>query len=490
MLLQHGIEIASGFSGHMCSEDSLLFHIAAFIKHTGFESEVPVESRLRVASVADMDHRVRDVLLAREVLQPLRVFGQIESQVRPDIMGKLRQERDEATEAHSSLEELYRTQLDWLLENRSEAFELQTRQMFCFKNCAEVPILSAAQRCRLLAPRVSTDEEERRPVQLHLAGTPCVAYSPRGSRLGLNHETSLVLAIYLAQRVAYAEKGLEDVCFHENSVCFPAEAEVHRVLEKVGTHKCITVRFGCQQEGWPFSRSRTFTCMYNTSTMVWLGPHDSESIDEDFNELFGKQYPVVDGSMFMVSTDAEVEQEQKEQRKRRRRHDAEDAETDADAILTRGQEKRKKRFEEFYVSEVQSPHAAFADINQNPPRSRVGPNITAITCKAQIYSWRHARLATTYETMLCMGLPGSRSGPPVGDCGLYSPNELSYEKMGWRARMQIVGNGQHMSSNGAFMLYCLSQLMATSDMVADVNYELKFCCDDDTGSDDDEEDVA
>ena len=35
-----------------------------------------------------------------------------------------------------------------------------------------------------------------------------MAYSPRGSRLGLSHETSLVLAIYLAQCVAYAEKGL------------------------------------------------------------------------------------------------------------------------------------------------------------------------------------------------------------------------------------------------------------------------------------------
>ena len=62
--------------------------------------------------------------------------------------------------------------------------------------------------------------------------------------------------------------------------------------------------------------------------------------------------------------------------------------------------------------------------------------------------------------------------------------------MGWHKRMRIVGNGQHMSSNGAFMLYCLSNLMMASDMVADLKYELIFHCGDDIGSDDDEEDGA
>ena len=81
-------------------------------------------------------------------------------------------------------------------------FNLYIREQFCYKNHSDIRVLSASQR-RLLVPEAVV---ERRPLQVHFAGTPCVAYSPRGRRLGLGDDSSLLLAIYLAERVAFAEK--------------------------------------------------------------------------------------------------------------------------------------------------------------------------------------------------------------------------------------------------------------------------------------------
>lgn len=481
LFVYHGIEISSDFSGHMCSEDSLLFHVSAFLKHNGF-GDLSVESLLRVARVSDSDRKVRKLLLARSALKPMRVFGQMEGKLKQGIIDMLLQERTEAKTQGSNIEKVYRKQLDWLLRNRSVVFNLFIREQFCYKNNKDIRVLSASQR-RLLVPEAVV---ERRPLQVHFAGTPCVAYSPRGRRLGLGDDSSLLLAIYLAERVAFAEKNLEDVCFHENSVTFPAESELHDTLENAGTHKCITLRFSCLEEGWPFCRQRTFTCMYNVKTMIWTGAKCPKQIDKEFNNLFCNRYPVVDGSVFMVSSPADTELEQKEQQEQRRKRNI----GCVGDVLSWGQAKRKKMFEEVFEDQLQKSRAVFADINQLPPRHKLSPNINALTRKAQIYSWQDDRLATTYETMLCMGLPGSKSLPPVGDCGLYSPNASVYEEIGCRGRMQMVGNGQHLSSNGAFMLYCFANLMMVSDTVAELQHQLKFNNDMDTDFDDDDSDLG
>ena len=177
---------------------------------------------------------------------------------------------------------------------------------------------------------------------------------------------------------------------------FPAESELHDTLENAGTHKCITLRFSCLEEGWPFCRQRTFTCMYNVKTMIWTGAKCPKQIDKEFNNLFCNRYPVVDGSVFMVSSPADTELEQKEQQEQRRKRNI----GCVDDVLSGGQAKRKKMFEEVFEDQLQKSRAVFADINQLPPRHKWSPNINALTRNAQIYAWQEARLATTYETML------------------------------------------------------------------------------------------
>ena len=54
----------------------------------------------------------------------------------------------------------------------------------------------------------------------------------------------------------------------------------------------------------------------------------------------------------------------------------------------------------------------------------------------------------------------------------------------------MVGNGQHLSSNGAFMLYCFANLMMVSDTVAELQHQLKFNNDMDTDFDDDDSDLG
>eukprot|EP00415_Alexandrium_ostenfeldii_P003685 UN3685 len=182
----------------------------------------------------------------------------------------------------------------------------------------------------------------------------------------------------------------------------------------------------------------------------------------------------------MVSTAAEVEAEQQEQRMSRRSYVS-----DEGSLLPRGQCKRKRLFEATYATSINGDQAAFADLNQNPGQSTVSPHFNAITRNVAIYSWRNKRLATTSETMLCMGLLGSREGPPVGDCNVYPPNAASYAEMSWRGRMSLVGNGQHFSSTGAFMMYCISNLVLVHDTITDLDHPLQFHGDTDIDTDGD-----
>ena len=59
--------------------------------------------------------------------------------------------------------------------------------------------------------------------------------------------------------------------------------------------------------------------MYNVKTMIWTGAKCPKQIDKEFNNLFCNRYPVVDGSVFMVSNPADTELEQKEQQEQRRK---------------------------------------------------------------------------------------------------------------------------------------------------------------------------
>eukprot|EP00969_Alexandrium_andersonii_P304076 13441752-Alexandrium_andersonii.AAC.1 len=69
--------------------------------------------------------------------------------------------------------------------------------------------------------------------------------------------------------------------------------------------------------------------------------------------------------------------------------------------------------------------------------------------------------------MLAQGSPVIDHGPRLGRAKSFSPNANVLASMTYKQRVQLNGNGQHMSSIGAFVMFCFAHLMLRDDSLVD-----------------------
>ena len=67
------------------------------------------------------------------------------------------------------------------------------------------------------------EEPAHRPLQVEVAGVTCLGWTAAGAHLRDTHQSELAHAVWMEERVARAEAGLEDVGFIECAPRYPAE---------------------------------------------------------------------------------------------------------------------------------------------------------------------------------------------------------------------------------------------------------------------------
>ena len=144
---------------------------------------------------------------------------------------------------------------------------------------------------------------QAKEADLHVAGTPCVDFSSRGSRQGLAGKTSAALIAWIGQRLRIQEAFI----IQENVPSFPTDI-LQKVLGQV--YFIDVVVLDPHAFGWPIARKRKFTLLrHRLKTGAVTQPLNM------FCELFLREPPVqfADGrpawEVFLVATPHELMEE-------------------------------------------------------------------------------------------------------------------------------------------------------------------------------------
>ena len=161
------------------------------------------------------------------------------------------------------------------------------------------------------------EEPAHRPLQFEVAGVTCLGWTAAGAQLRDTHQSELAHAVWMEERVARAEAGLEDVGFIECAPRYPAEQRLGKdisdcaignagsgdqlaVVAPTSGQFAVFVRTGPEYFGHPSCRHRLLGAMINNSTTIWTGP-EKEKVAEDFQDAFWRS-PRVQGSILLCDS--------------------------------------------------------------------------------------------------------------------------------------------------------------------------------------------
>eukprot|EP00971_Amphidinium_carterae_P288090 5719376-Amphidinium_carterae.1 len=102
--------------------------------------------------------------------------------------------------------------------------------------------------------------------------------------------------------MALAERLEEDIAWLECTPKYPIEAKFKSPLSS--THRCLSVRVGPELLGWPHRRMRVLGAAVNLKTMVWVGPDTQAEIAADFAARFHRSC-CLPGSVFLQASEDE-----------------------------------------------------------------------------------------------------------------------------------------------------------------------------------------
>eukprot|EP00969_Alexandrium_andersonii_P216919 9581216-Alexandrium_andersonii.AAC.1 len=104
-----------------------------------------------------------------------------------------------------------------------------------------------------------------------------------------------------------------------------------------------------------------------------------------------------------------------------------------------------------------------ADLNQWPRYAHRGPKLGSLLRQTGLWSWTRNRPWGSRALMVAQGSPVVDHGPRLGRAKSFSPNANVLASLTYKQRVQLNGNGQHMSSIGAFVMFCFAHLMLRND---------------------------
>ena len=140
-----------------------------------------------------------------------------------------------------------------------------------------------------------------RRAMLHAAGTPCVAWSSQGQRVGTSGPTMLAFAAWVGQRLLLQE----DAILHDNVPEFNVEV-LKKIFEDMYIIESIVVC--CSALGQPAERRRRLTWLRHKKSVV-MTPSKIKESWTDFHHHFERNCLITWESYFELASEAELESE-------------------------------------------------------------------------------------------------------------------------------------------------------------------------------------
>lgn len=215
-------------------------------------------------------------------------------------------------------------------------------------------------------------------------------------------------------------------------------------------------------------------CAVNRDTQVWIGPTTPEAVLEDFLNIFGVACMMEADQFIKLDTQANRQKLLGELGAERGLFCSADKFEDVDLqslLCPSG-----KRHWNSYKALLQASGSArvgammgtfVADLSQNPEerRSRCGAWFPALTRSSLIASLTQNAFFTNAELDFVMGFPSLPEQIPA--CSKYAegmPPALQVHLMDRAEYRKLTGNGQHVASFSAFLLYMFANCVRRSDL--------------------------
>eukprot|EP00439_Symbiodinium_sp_Y106_P027305 s6368_g3.t1 len=543
-ILLSDVVVFSDYSGYGSEREALTCVLRAICQRHGWHLERDPFIYARSCDIGQLPQQVLQALAeSSDVKSRPCLFADVVEHCAPQAVSWLRAavpaddcSMDEAVKA-------YNTIMEWLLANRSWVFPLDGKQACLIhkKACPVCPMAGWAARVQHLqdlqgaqkrkhdeaflheteaaaveegagssnlATTVSAEACESaaegngehlafdRPLSVCFAGVSCDGWSVMGSQKRFAHHSELPHNVFVAERVARAEQGIEDVCFVECTAKYPCEQKLSQPM--AGSHHVLHFRCNPLSFGFPVSRPRVFAACLNLRSVVWVGPNDWE---QDFANKFYSSC-AVSGDALLVSTPEERASVYREMAQLQKNYVAPktswDSLSPADllaATLPPGQQQRAGKYLDCRHRMEGSCGSFLFDVDHHVEMRNMGgpywPCLLTHGCVVSAPRQGRIRIATPSEHFAAQGLhilPGACQDNPASPL---APILLSLKG---HQMKQLSGRGVHLAVLSAWMMYILSNIVPRSKAIT-------FCrlgtwdtpaqgTDSDAAEDDEIEDVA
>ncbi|CAE7378643.1 unnamed protein product [Symbiodinium sp. CCMP2592] len=505
-LLQRGLWIDSDYSG-VAGEYEVMHQMLQALKHIaleaaglGGESAVSCFNNVKVVHgrFCDKGKQQQDILKYISSLHNNSVclFGDLNDRLPTAARQLLDSMIPETKVTPAEAKQAYSNMSQWLMENRAWVFAPAGTSP-CLIHGTDCPLVKSVEpastspatpppkRRRLSFSESDTSkmdvagEEESVPLapassflRVNLAGTTCTGWSSAGKGLHFADPSERPHAIWLAERVARAEQGVEDMVISECTPRYPVKEKLAD-LEK--THEIIYLHISPMQLGWPVRRSRVFTCSLNRESMAWVGP-DQSAVADHFLQLFGREIQAT-ADVFLAATDAEVFDFLRERASKRGVQLPEDMswqDVSMQHVYAPGQLVRLENYEKARQEVLSEKHsdgaddaavagdsgpsrdcgAWYADLEQNPGHgaSTPGPILPSALTHGTLHSWSANRPMLPMEQYVAHGwnVFADRTSWKHG-CEILP----ALQKRSMCQQKKMLGNGWHLPVIASWWFYCM-----------------------------------
>ena len=235
----------------------------------------------------------------------------------------------------------------------------------------------------------------------------------------------------------------------------------------------LSIVAGPQTLGWPVRRPRCFGCGLNRATLAWTGPPQAQ-IQKNFDSFFAAAVEV-SADCFLVASPEEVLQEQRRLASNRGitlPPQALGSSVKREHLYAPGQLLRWKDYEKLRSEAPGSPQSWFADLEQSPQAGASTPGVVmpCMLTHGTIHAWSVDRPVTGLELYLAHGwnVYPEKTGQQLG-CQITS----DLRKLRVSCQKTLLGNGWHLPSISAWILYCVAHTVRTCSVQPGRNFLIR-----------------
>jgi hypothetical protein len=353
----------------------------------------------------------------------------------------------------------------WLDKNRSWIFPSGATS-FCSIHREECPVMAYPG----LKKRKHNEVEEHgdsdeapvlKALKVTVAGVTCHGWSNQGGQEQFAHVSEATHAIWSTERKASFERADEDIVFCE---CTPRYKVKDKFADAFGSlADCRHIVDGPELHGWPHKRQRCLAVALNKSKVKWVGPEDHAS---DFADRFHRAC-VMRGADLFTATDSERYERYCSMAAGRKfkltmqdmgRVSKDDL---LEMILPPGGIERLREWQEWRGNNFSGDEKVVCDLDHHPASKCTGgtdwpvqlTHGTVVLIGSGKDDWK---MATGLEHLGALGLHVHSTV----DTSLFGRSPLVdiLSKLEARQQKLLAGNGMHLLTQCAWMLYCFSNI--------------------------------